>query len=74
MVFMDVHMPVMDGIEATRRIRKLGKPFNITPIVGLTAEAFQERHVAFREAGMNDIVTKPITLDGLRNSLQTLNL
>lgn len=74
MVFMDVHMPVMDGIEATRRIRKSGKPYNNTPIVGLTAEAFQERHVAFREAGMNDIVTKPITLDGLRNSLQTLNL
>ena len=74
MVFMDVHMPVMDGIEATRRIRKLSGPLSEIPIVGLTAEAFQERHIAFKEAGMNDIVTKPITIDGLRNSLLKLNL
>jgi signal transduction histidine kinase len=74
MVFMDVHMPVMDGIEATRRIRKLSGSLGEIPIVGLTAEAFQERHIAFKEAGMNDIVTKPITIDGLRNSLLKLNL
>ena len=74
MVFMDVHMPVMDGIEATRRIRKLSGALGGMPIVGLTAEAFQERHIAFKEAGMNDIVTKPITIDGLRNSLLRLDL
>ncbi|WP_420934235.1 ATP-binding protein [Alteromonas sp. A081] len=74
MVFMDVHMPVMDGIEATRRIRKLPAGLGEIPIVGLTAEAFQERHVAFKEAGMNHIVTKPITIDALRNSLLKLNL
>ena len=74
MIFMDVHMPVMDGIEATRRIRKLSGPLGEVPIVGLTAEAFQERHIAFKEAGMNDIVTKPITIDGLRDSLLKLDL
>lgn len=63
-VFMDVHMPEMDGIEATRRIRAADS-HNDIPIVGLTAEAFVERHVEFRDAGMNDVLTKPFTEDQL---------
>ena len=71
-VFMDVHMPVMDGIEATRRIRKMNEDNAKVPIIGLTAEAFKERHTLFKEAGMDSIVTKPVTLEALRESLQSL--
>lgn len=71
-VFMDVHMPVMDGIEATRRIRKMNEDSAKVPIIGLTAEAFKERHTLFKEAGMDSIVTKPVTLEALRESLQSL--
>ncbi|BFT31850.1 hypothetical protein D210916BOD24_30260 [Alteromonas sp. D210916BOD_24] len=73
-VFMDVHMPVMDGIEATTRIRKLAGDLGKVPIIGLTAEAFKERHVTFKEAGMDDIVTKPVTLEALQESLSKLEL
>lgn len=71
-VFMDVHMPVMDGIEATTRIRKLSGTLGNTPVIGLTAEAFKERHTVFKAAGMNDIVTKPVTVDALQESLLKL--
>ncbi|WP_394222345.1 ATP-binding protein [Alteromonas gracilis] len=73
-VFMDVHMPVMDGIEATKRIRKLEGELSQTPVIGLTAEAFKERHVSFKKAGMNDIVTKPVTVEALLESLLKLAL
>ena len=73
-VFMDVHMPVMDGIEATSRIRKLAGNVGKVPIIGLTAEAFKERHVTFKQAGMDDVVTKPVTLEALQESLVNLNV
>ena len=73
-VFMDVHMPVMDGIEATKRIRKLEGDLSQTPVIGLTAEAFKERHVSFKQAGMDDIVTKPVTVEALQESLLKLAL
>ena len=57
-------MPEMDGIEATREIRAAAS-HNDIPIIGLTAEAFVERHAEFREAGMNDVLTKPFTIDQL---------
>jgi PAS domain S-box-containing protein len=59
LVLMDMQMPEMDGLEATIAIRKLpGKPGAI-PIIGVTANAFREDHERCREAGMQDIVTKP---------------
>ncbi|MEP3116096.1 ATP-binding protein [Nisaea sp.] len=63
-VFMDIHMPEMDGIEATKEIRAADANNDI-PIIGLTAEAFVERHAEFREAGMNEVLTKPFTEDQL---------
>lgn len=60
LILMDIHMPEMDGIDATKEIRstELGRTI---PIVGLTAEAFADRHALFKEAGMNGVLTKPYT-------------
>lgn len=61
LVFMDVMMPEMDGLEATRAIRALPGPECTTPIIGLTANALPENASAARAAGMDDVATKPIT-------------
>lgn len=53
---MDIHMPIMNGMEATEAIRKMGITI---PIIGLTAEAFTDSHKLFKAAGMNEILTKP---------------
>ncbi|NQW00590.1 MAG: PAS domain S-box protein [Rhodospirillales bacterium] len=68
LILMDIHMPEMDGIEATKRIRQSATGQTI-PIIGLTAEAFTERHRHFREAGMNDVLTKPYTVQQLTGKL-----
>lgn len=59
---MDVQMPVMDGEEATRRIRQLERSRNAprTPIVGLTANAMAHQKAAYKACGMDAIVAKPI--------------
>jgi len=57
-VLMDVQMPVMDGIEATRRLRAMPQ-FDALPIIALTAGAFQEQRTAALQAGMNDFISKP---------------
>jgi len=58
-VLMDVQMPVMDGLEATRRIREQAK-WRSLPVIAMTANARQEDAQACREAGMDDFVTKPV--------------
>ncbi len=67
-ILMDIHMPEMNGIDATKSIRAtdLGKSL---PIVGLTAEAFAERHALFLKAGMNGVLTKPFTERQLADTL-----
>jgi CheY-like chemotaxis protein len=57
---MDVQMPVMDGIEATSRIRRLEGPAGKVPIVGLTAHALASEHERYLAAGMNECLLKPI--------------
>jgi signal transduction histidine kinase/BarA-like signal transduction histidine kinase len=65
-IFMDIQMPLMNGYEATMKIRSLKRADALAlPIIALTANAFAEDILKAKEAGMNDHVSKPIALDRL---------
>lgn len=68
-IFMDVQMPVMDGLDATRIIRSLEKPDAHLPIIALTANAMEEDEYACLAAGMDAFMTKPLNLQVLRETL-----
>ena len=66
MVFMDIQMPVMDGLEASRQIRAKDRPdLKTLPIVALTANAFTDESIIVKQAGMNDCLSKPIDMKKL---------
>lgn len=67
LILMDLQMPVMDGFDATREIRKLSDPTkkNI-PIIALSADVMEETKALAKEAGLNDYVTKPFSPQNLR--------
>jgi CheY-like chemotaxis protein len=67
---MDVQMPVMDGIAATRQIRALPRPAGAVPVIAITANVFAEQIASFKEAGMNDHVGKPFRPDELRAAVE----
>lgn len=69
LVFMDVQMPEMNGLEATQKIRELGDKSDVY-IVGLSANVFDEDQKKAMEVGMNDYLVKPIRLDSLAKKIK----
>jgi signal transduction histidine kinase/DNA-binding LytR/AlgR family response regulator len=76
MIFMDLHMPEMDGFEATAKIKSSLKYQKLsTPIIAVTASAFDEDKVKAISNGMDDFITKPIVLKNLEETIiKQLNL
>jgi signal transduction histidine kinase len=69
LVLMDMHMPLMDGLEATRRIRR--QPLHErTPIIAMTANVYEDDRQQCRDAGMNDHLAKPIDPKALEQLLR----
>jgi Signal transduction histidine kinase len=73
-VLMDVSMPGMDGLEATRQIRAMGRRYASLPILAMTAHAFAHDRDACLEAGMNDYLSKPLQRDQLYSLLKKWTL
>ncbi|MDB5381905.1 MAG: domain S-box protein, partial [Rhodospirillales bacterium] len=73
-VLMDLQMPEMDGLEATRRIRAMPAPIGQVPVLAVTASALPEQIEACREAGMDGHLSKPIERHALAQALADLRL
>ena len=72
-ILMDVRIPVMDGLEATRRIRQLDRAdAHEVRIIALTANAFKEDLDKTKEAGMDLYITKPVKMDLIREKLSDI--
>ena len=71
-IFMDVMMPVMDGIEATTRLihKSSKKEATSIPIIGMSANAFQDDIYQSLQAGMSDYITKPLDIKKVKQTLQ----
>lgn len=71
LILMDVQMPIMNGYEATRRIRSLDRPDASTiPIFAMTADAFAEDIEAAKQAGMNSHLAKPLDIPGMMQEIR----
>ena len=72
-VVMDVQMPVMNGYDASRAIRKLDNPqLAAVPIVAMTANAFDEDRRMAAEAGMNGFIAKPINVGEIEDTIRAV--
>lgn len=68
-ILMDLSMPVMDGLQATRLIREMDSGSSKVPVIAMTANVFAEDRIKCMQAGMDDFVTKPIEQSRLLNRL-----
>jgi CheY-like chemotaxis protein len=73
LVLMDISMPVLDGVEATRMIRAAEEPGRHVPVVALTAHALPGEIERFREAGLDDVLVKPISRASLAAVLASVS-
>lgn len=71
LIFMDIQMPVMNGLDAATAIRHSGKKgCTDIPIIAMTANAFAEDAIASQRAGMNEHITKPLSIDRIMQCLE----
>ncbi|TAE62596.1 MAG: response regulator, partial [Bacteroidetes bacterium] len=68
-VLMDIHMPEMDGIDATKAIRAAKTSYSNIPIIALTANAMEDDEQVYKDAGMNDYIIKPVDADLLKQKI-----
>ena len=73
LIFMDIQMPEMDGLEATAAIRALGGPIAQIPIIAMTANALSHQRTEYMAAGMNGVVPKPLSPTALLAELARLS-
>ena len=71
-VFMDMQMPVMDGVTATRLIRQSSRPDHDIPIFAMTANTFASDRRRCREAGMNGYIPKPVSVKNIEEALTVI--
>jgi PAS domain S-box-containing protein len=69
LVLMDIQMPGMDGLEATRRIRAMDGPVSTTPVVAITANVLAEQKSSYEAAGMDGVVSKPVSAAALLSEI-----
>jgi len=76
LILMDIEMPIMDGIEATRQIRngEAGKQKTNIPVIAMTAHALDEFQQMAKQVGMNGFLTKPVKFSQLKETLQSIAL
>lgn len=71
-ILMDIHMPVMNGLMATRKIRAMDRDDAKTvPIIAMSADVFDESIIKARECGMTGYITKPLDMEALYDELET---
>lgn len=72
LIIMDVQMPLMDGVSATRELRKKFPANQLPPILGLSANAFEGDREKYMQSGMDEYITKPINIDELKTAIKKL--
>ncbi|MDA3823162.1 MAG: response regulator [Bacteroidales bacterium] len=71
LVFMDIEMPVMNGIETTKHIRgEMSFPINAIPIVALTAQNPEIFFEDYSDVGFDDLITKPYSIDKIKEKIE----
>ncbi|MGC9312768.1 MAG: response regulator [Sediminispirochaetaceae bacterium] len=73
LVFMDIEMPVMNGIETTQYIRnEMGSPLNVIPIIALTAHNPEIFFEDFSDVGFDELITKPYSIEKIKKKIMAL--